>query len=44
MLLHESAEKSVSVSSQHKAGKFGIVFNQNCFAISTQNHVAQICG
>ena len=44
MLLHVSDEKSVLTSNQHSAGKLGMIFNQNCFAISIQKLVAQICG
>jgi hypothetical protein len=44
ILLHVRFEKSVCVSSQQSAGKFGMAFSQNSFAISFQNQVAQICG
>lgn len=44
MLLHDKLEKSSFVSSQQSAGKQGMIFNQNCFAISIQKLVAHICG
>ena len=44
ILLHDKLEKSSFVSSQHRAGRLGMIFNQNCFAISVQKLVAQICG
>ncbi|MBO4516921.1 hypothetical protein J5751_05890 [bacterium] len=44
MLLPESAEKFISVSSQHKLGKLGMMLNQKSFAIWIQNPVVQSCG
>jgi len=44
MLLPENTEKLTSVSSQHKLGKLGMIFNQKSFAICIQNPVVHNCG